>query len=198
MRGVAATATLTRWDQTWWPIDMRFEADWVEPRSFGTCYVRLPALTGELSKDGADSSSAAIDRRLGRLEAHFAVTSYASTIIVGDAHVLPVDSAPPPKLLPTPTWSCQESDLSVQENGSDISPALARDRSGSTASSLDAFRRQAVYEGGCNAIAVVEQPGSRGVRDLLILVVGAGIALGMSLLVELFLRREPRGVAANR
>jgi hypothetical protein len=194
VQGVAAMGTFIRWDKTWWPVAMTFTADWVAPRSFGTCYLRLPALTGELAKDGNVSAANAIDTRLRRpAGVHWVVTSYGSSVIVGDAHVLPIESAPPPKLVPTPTWTCDESDLSVQEASAVLSP-----RGDAHASSLEAFRHGSVLEGGCNAVAVVEQPGSAALRDLLILVIGGGIALGMSLVAELLLRRRPRTVAANR
>lgn len=42
----AVSGTIADWGnrERRWPVHLRFEADWVEPRSFGSCWVMLPSL----------------------------------------------------------------------------------------------------------------------------------------------------------
>jgi hypothetical protein len=45
-RATAVTGDVLNWRQTWKSIALNFQANWLYPRSVGTCFLRLPALTG--------------------------------------------------------------------------------------------------------------------------------------------------------
>jgi hypothetical protein len=177
------------WERTWWAVAATFDADWVSPRDFESCYVRLPALTGLLADPGSGSAGDAVSGK----GAGPVVTSFGSTRLVGDGRVASELSIPPPNEAPTSTWTCQDAGPPGGGIPGDLSPASLAFKHGNGALSLRDDRRAEAVNGGCDAVAVVERPDRSALRDLLLLVAGAGIALGMSLVAEVAVR--PRASA---
>jgi len=44
--GTRLTGRIRNWGRTWRPLILTFDVDWVSGRGFGSCFVRMPSLTG--------------------------------------------------------------------------------------------------------------------------------------------------------
>lgn len=166
------SAIVPRWWETHAPLALTFDADWVAPRALGSCYVRLPSLTGSRS---AYDFGIAPARQLAD---YFQVITYGSVALKANDRLVTDLSTRPPTDPHDRIWTC-------------VAPAaspLLNNKNGSTnntgALSLPELRALTPSGSDCGGVAVLERPWAEGVHDLLLLVVGGGIGLGMALLVD--------------
>jgi hypothetical protein len=59
------TGTIRDWGAHWAPLAVEFTADWVSTRTLGSCYVRLPSLTGTEAGPRAAAVNTALDGLYG-------------------------------------------------------------------------------------------------------------------------------------
>ncbi len=200
---IAIAGSVSRWRQTWEPLAIRFVADWLVPRSDGTCYVRLPALTGagaspSIAAAGSRTSNGHRNRRIlafDDLEAFSrGATLLAQTSVLAyGGQVDPASSRPQPSFNTNQAaiWSCEERFPTVPSlaiaapRSRRLEKGIAFSSSGEgIAFSEESYRRRSFVATGCDAIAVVEESGASSRRDLGLLVFGSAIGLGLALTVQ--------------
>jgi hypothetical protein len=164
---------------------MTFEADWIEHRSYGTCWLKLPALAG-IANGAAPISRAAPTLSHGTIHVPrltlnplSPIGTEGSTEITGPENVLDgsldLSASSPPSTNPSGReWSCD----APERLGFEIK-----------------------YSRGCEATAVfVEQGSTTRLRVQLVLwpvLLGSGIALLLQLLVASSPRRKSRSSARS-
>jgi hypothetical protein len=165
------------------PLLLRFTADWLRPRAFGSCYVTLPSLPANGATDGLAFATYGIDqfqpvRGLQVNPATFGRTTLAvdGTFSLSDTAPTPTDLSP--VFIPaentlafgdvsgfraeSPVWTCRLTPLNLSVglgNGLPAPPA-------------GAFSGNA-----CGAVAVVSAPQADTIRQLALLVGGAVIGI---------------------
>jgi hypothetical protein len=219
--GTAIRGTVTDWPITLRPLMVRFRANWLEPRGLSSCYVRVPALTGTSTAGSlvealgndcrqvnqlfptAKEPACQTKIQAGRVPyvAGFMPTYGTSIVAVTSGEVSPSLSEPPPTKVVNgdQAWTCTSNEETVgpfprrrdapvpdSVNGSEV-----------TAFSLSAIENAA---GSCRAVVAIDEGSASYSRDLLILVVGAVIGLGLTFAVEAvfakFAPDKPRGDGA--
>jgi hypothetical protein len=206
--------TIRNWSRTLVPIVADFRADWLEDRSLGTCFVHLPAIAGDLSILSAQRAlgkagkvgeffvrpdELTVDsRRLGvvaRYRPGLEVTYGSATVRVENGSIDTNDSLPQPSesVNGNPTWTCRGRARStkrlVPRSSGGPKPAgdyvlLGSDPRGS-AGALSTAALRAGPAGDCSAVVVAVEASAPWKRDLVLLLTGAVISLGVTLLVEM-------------
>jgi hypothetical protein len=79
------TGTLHDWGHSWAPIAVNYTADVISPRTLGSCYVRLPNLTGGRLGSGASAVGTAIEPLFNAHDVARADTAAARKIVPSTA-----------------------------------------------------------------------------------------------------------------
>jgi hypothetical protein len=211
--------TVTRWTDTLKPVIAWYSADWLERRGPGSCFLRLPALTGEpgmvsaqiarrkawAAKDSKKFPIRPYDVKIASrgMESVYDGTleiAHASTIVV--ASTGDVDGG---ASLPSPdassngsaSWTCRgryKEVWSLDATDAHDSPDIVQGlQVTTTTAALSAATLRAQSGGNCSALAVVVESGAGFRRDVVLLAVGSIVSLGFAILVDLV-----RGLAKRR
>jgi hypothetical protein len=196
------TVTLDRWGDTNAAVAVRFQGAWLSPRGLGTCYLRLPALVGLAGLPSTDQITGQVSRQPRHVfnGAPVSLRDPASglsfpirdgtrnaEILNGatavDAHDVDVDtseSTPPPNSFSRQQaiWACTAKPVGLRDlfyTTSESQIALPESQLGAQAAQ------------NCAALAVVRAAGAAWQRDVALVLVGALLSLGVSLIVEVVL-----------
>jgi hypothetical protein len=209
------SGTIRNWPATLVPIIADFRADWTEDRGIGSCFIHLPAIAGDLSilsaqralGNARDVRSLIVgpneltvdSRRLGiaaRYRQGLEVAYGSATVRVENGSIDTNDSLPPPtqSVNGNPTWTCVGRARSAKPlagadgraRSSDDYVLLGPDPLGS-AGALSTAALQAGPAGDCSAVVAAVEGSAQWKRDLVLLLIGAFVSLGVTLLVELAL-----------
>jgi hypothetical protein len=213
---LVAKLEVPRWNRTLAPVIASYSADWLEHRGLGSCWLRLPALTGDLTVLAAQRargyafplagvrlpanqgnlrvSSTRADAQAvyarGLDAVHGSITVVSSAAEIGDS--LP---GPSGSTNGSPTWTCQaqpKADVHSLRSPPRSSTIAVLSGTGSRASA-GAFSAKviaAAKTGDCSAVAAVIESSAGWQRDLFMLVVGTLAGLGFTTLVDLL--KHPR------
>lgn len=196
------TGVVTDWPTSLLPILVTFHANWLSGRGLSTCYLRLPALSGSqtaTSVVAAVGGCAQIDAAY-RGHPCVSTTAVGSTPYVGalllshgalivtvrSGEVTPDLSVPPPLSLiyGDEAWTCSGQPDTVGRlpgRAGAAVPDVVAGRGGG-AFSLGAITGTA--GGTCRTIAVISENSATYLRDLVILLIGAAMGLGLTLVVQ--------------
>jgi hypothetical protein len=205
------------WNKHLNSVVAEFDANWLERRGIGTCYLKLPALTGGLTVLAAQEALGHAARSIKTLDAVISsdrtglvarydpgleTTLASTTVIVEDGDVVDEASRPGPDEATEgdPTWVC---DTSPPRRGE-----IARLKGRGTPDILSgsstrggAFSKKLIKDTrgtDCNATVVVAEASSGTIRDLLLLGLGAASSLGAAILVETLLESSAEGRPRRR
>jgi hypothetical protein len=165
--------TVADWPNEWHTVYVTFHANWLLRRTKRSCYLILPALTGSVVPFG-----------MARREA----TLLASTNVrVIDGYVDTAQSQPPPGSAIEGqdyfTWRCDQRAVDARR-------LVTEKFEGKLALGFpeSAYKRQALQQSGCEAVAVIDESAGTSERGFRLLLFGALIALGLTLIVEATLK----------
>jgi hypothetical protein len=196
-------ATLNDWGKYQLPIDATFSADWIHPRDGNSCFLTLPALVdrglactqavselalnigqAEVNESREDSPICLGEKRgpeLGRVEVQAEGATVSST-----------ESQPPPVNRELPTWYCRSRPFSplkpigIPGHFPEIPPPYRSE-----------LLRQTREDSHCRGTAVLVESGGPGRDNFLLLLYGALIGLGATLVVEVLIETTRRRLAAS-
>ena len=209
------------WGDRLAPLIVRYQADWLDHRGLGSCYLRLPALAGDLAVLSAQRARGSAHRgtQLEGGQAPLSVSSPArnwvakydrslelvrgsTTVVTERGDVATGDSLPQPdtSVSGSPTWTCRTVHKSVGTVEHPREGPAPDFLSAPHEQATGALSERAIRQGpanDCSALAVIVQTGASRDRDLVLLLVGAAMSLGFALSVELVIEllrdvsREP-------
>ncbi len=217
---LVATLEVPHWNRTLAPIIASYSADWLEYRGLGSCWLRLPALTGDLTVLTAQRAFDADFPLRARLPANqgdlrvFSRRANAQavytagleaihgsiTVVSPEAEVGKSLPNPSSSTNGSPTWVCA-AQPKAKARPLHASPRSTRPSviSGTAAgASPGAFSSKVISSakaGNCSAVAAVIESSAGWQRDLFMLVVGTVVGLGFTLLVDLL--KGPRSAHAS-
>jgi hypothetical protein len=202
---------ITNWPSTLVPIIADFDADWTEERGLESCFVQLPAIAGDLSILSAQRArrearkveelvvgldDLTVDSRgLGigaRYDPGLEVAYGTATVRIENGSIDTDESLPqPPRSVNgNPTWTCsgQARKANLLDEALRKSPTgnyvlLGPDPAG-TAGALSTLALIVGPGGDCSAVVAVVESSAPWKRDLLLLLIGAIVSLGITILVE--------------
>ncbi len=205
--------TIRNWQATLAPIVAEFQADWTEDRGVGSCFIHLPAIAGDLSILSAqralgnardfgklivEPDELTVDSRglaiVARYRPGLEVAYGSATVRVYDGSIDSDDSLPPPteSVNGNPTWTCVGRARSTRLLAGRRSRAggenedyvlLGPDPLGS-AGALSSVALRAGPSGDCSAVVAAIESSAQWKRDLMLLLIGAFVSLGVTILVE--------------
>ena len=220
------SGTIRNWPGTLVPVIADFRADWIEERGIGTCFIHLPAIAGDLSILSAQRAlgkardvsrlivgpkDLTVDsRRLGiaaRYRPGLEVTYGSATVRVENGSIDSNESLPSPteSVNGNPTWTCRGRARSVRALGetpvagapdADDYVLLGPDPLGS-AGALSTAALLAGPAGDCSAVVGANEASAQWKRDLVLLLVGALVSLGVTILVEFALGMRGKDEASG-
>jgi hypothetical protein len=198
-----ASGRIRNWRRSWEAVYVRFAANWLYERSRGSCFLLLPALTGSAATgalfagQGSDSAGGPNARNiLGLAESrpfrHRGTFQATSAVQALGGEVDGQLSRPSPEESTlSAAWRCSEVSPFVNRlsrrqvvTGELVPGMVFRPGGGGLAYTEEAYRRRVFRSEGCGATVVIEESGADARRDVRILLVGAVIALGMTLAVQ--------------
>lgn len=103
-----ASVRLRAWPATHAAIVVSFSADWIAPRTRGTCYLQLPPLLGIRAHDATIAAASAAGQRIQQatvglgaygLESSSPIDHASAVVIPTDGVIDPANATPPPQLL---------------------------------------------------------------------------------------------------
>ncbi len=210
--GRALTAVSVRvpgWRRRHHALRVTFQADWIEDRGFKTCWLRLPELVGPRQEETSDGTSLLTNLRLprksraeqiggvsvggsvGRREYDIRrVVTLPETAALGESivrtthEVLSDESKPAPARVRQAAWSCTAPRVGAPSEQSitfrEPLPAL-RD-----------YQAVSASDGSCAAAVAIAESGADLWTNLLLILAGGGLSLGMGLLVSLYVEGTTR------
>jgi hypothetical protein len=219
---------IRNWQATLAPVIADFRANWIEERGAGTCFIHLPAIAGDLSILSAQRAlgearpvgrlivqpnELTVDsRRLGigaPYRPDLEVTYGSATVRIENGSIDTDESLPPPteSVNGNPTWTCfgrARSTRTLAEaagrpsSKQDDYVLLGPDPLGS-AGALSTTALRAGPAGDCSAVVAANEGSAQWKRDLELLLIGALVSLGATILVEfaLGLRGGPAAPAPS-
>jgi hypothetical protein len=200
--------TVPDWQRSLAPVVATYSAPWLDPRALGSCWLHLPALTGDFSVLSAQrvdpratlgSRDVRVFSRRSGFEAPYDSSLEpvrGSTVVMGTrADVRSDGSLPSPDSTTngSATWTCSGSpvrDVALIGDPETKDPPdilLARQRPSAGALSADAIGRGSARD--CSAVAIVEEASAAARRDFLLVVLGAFMGLVTSMMLELVTAR---------
>jgi hypothetical protein len=207
------SGAIKNWPATLVPIIAEFRADWIEERGIGTCFIHLPAIAGDLSILSAQRAlgkarhvrslivgpnDLTVDsRRLGiaaRYRPGLEVAYGSATVRVDNGSIDSDESLPAPgeSVNGNPTWTCSgrarstkalAETSSARASDTDDYVLLGPDPLGS-AGALSTAALRARPAGDCSAVVAASEASAQWKRDLVLLLIGAFVSLGVTILVE--------------
>jgi hypothetical protein len=215
----AVSGTVFYWSKHLNSIVATFDADWLEPRGIGTCYLRLPALTGGLSVLAAQTARGRVSARpktrrpvirsvrtglAAVYEPALETTLASTTVTVEDGDVDDAASRPGPDQTfeGNPVWACETSPPVARELRDRPRGPVADIVSGSSTAG-GAYSEAYIKDTRgteCDGTAVIVERSAGTKRDLLLLALGATFSLGAAIAAETALRPAdaPRRAARRR
>jgi hypothetical protein len=179
----SVSGSIEDWKSSWIPLVVKFEADWVQRRSVGSCYVLLPSLTGNAQWGSRDALEAAVEAAVhGRVGGHGytearkrVAASHGRILLSVNADVLGDASSPAPASPVsgqlTTTWTCSSSPLDTPAGHH----GLPRSPSGQ---GLALPSDQRLPESsGCGGFAVVTTSESQLLRELSLITIGVLVSM---------------------
>jgi hypothetical protein len=220
--GTAIEGTVVDWPITLRPLMVQFRANWLEPRGLSSCYVRVPALAGtgtaaalvealgtdcrQINKLFSTAKAAACQTttQAGGIPyvAGF-MPSYGTSIVAASSgDVSPSLSEPPPTQVVDgdEAWTCTSNEATIGPfPRHPHAPVPDSVRGGNGSGDVTAFSLSAIANaaGSCKAVVAIDEGSASYSRDLLILVVGGVIGLGLTFVVDAVLERLARDVRQN-
>lgn len=103
-----ASARLRAWPATHAAIVVSFSADWIAPRTRGTCYLQLPSLLGVRAHDATIAAATAAGQQIQQatvatgaygLESSSPVDHASAVVFPTDGVIDPANATPPPQLV---------------------------------------------------------------------------------------------------
>jgi hypothetical protein len=200
--------TIRDWPGSLVPVIADFKADWTEDRGLDSCFVQLPAIAGDLSILSAQRARGeareienlevgpkdlSVDsRRLGigaRYDPALETTYGTATVRIGKGSIDTDDSLPPPtqSVNGNPTWICSghaRATKGLGEKSADGDYVLLGPGPIGSAGALSKGALIAGPAGDCSAVVAAVESGAQWKRDLLLLMIGAIVGLGITILVE--------------
>jgi hypothetical protein len=202
------------WHRTFGAVSVTFEADWLERRSIGACYLRAPGIVGAdtvFPVQQALNQVSSDRRRVESMAARVGVTTLArnphtglwypylpgyganegsTTVVVDGGGVLADASLPGPdaEFDGHPQWTCS---WDPQEGGplgrAGPIPGLAEGEGKNRVGAYSRSALRASHESSCAVVAVIAENSAGTQRDLILLLMGTVISLGAAILVEVLL-----------
>ena len=213
------TGTIRNWPATLVPVIAQFSADWIEGRGVGTCFIHLPAIAGDLSILSAQRAvgnareisrlivgpnDLTVDSRDLGIAAPYRpgleVAYGSATVRVDNGSIDSDESLPAPteSVNGNPTWTCVGRARSTRALADGEQPRidddyvlLGPDPLGSAGALSNAALR-AGPAGDCSAVVAVVEGSAQWKRDLILLLIGAAISLGVTILVERAMEQRRR------
>jgi hypothetical protein len=184
---------------------VQFDADWLQPRGLGTCFLRRPVLTGSLSVLAAQRGAGRATRdatrlprtapaivRSGGVSAVYdrsLETSFGTSIVlIRGGSLISESSLPGPDLSTEgqPTWVCRtrpSQTLTLAAASRRADPDILRaDTTSGAAYSVDYLERS--RDADCGGVAAIAESRAGFLRDLVLLLVGAVFSLGAALIAD--------------
>jgi hypothetical protein len=218
---LVASLDVRDWNRTLAPVIASYSADWLENRGLGSCWLRLPALTGDLavltSKRAYDLAvplGARLPANPGdlrvfstRVNAQAVYTAGLEaihgsiTVVSPGAEIGESLPAPSGSTNGSPTWTCVAQPKARARPLRSAAPSTTPPVVGGTTggASSGAFSAKVISSakaGDCSAVAAVIESSAGWQRDLFMLVVGTLAGLGFTTLVDLL--KRPRTADAAR
>jgi hypothetical protein len=203
------------WNRTLAPVIASYSVDWLEHRGLGSCWLRLPALTGDLTvlaakraRDQDYPLSEALPANRGdlrvsslRANAHAVYTPGLDavhgsiTVVTPQAEIGESLPSPPGSTNGSPTWICRAQPKARARPLRSIPPAstpsvISGTADGPSSGAFSARVISSAKSGDCSAVAAVIESSAGWQRDLFMLVVGTLVGLGFALLVDLLKRSQ--------
>jgi hypothetical protein len=205
--------TIRNWPATLAPLVADFDADWIEKRGIGTCFIHLPAIAGDYSILSAqralgrarpvnrlivNPNDLTVDSRALKLAARYdpaLEVAYGSAIVRVDNGSIDSDEslpAPTQSVNGNPTWTCAgraRSTMTLTDAPSEGNLAtddyvlLGSDPLGS-AGALSTAALRLGPAGDCSAVVAASEASAQWKRDLVLLLIGALVSLGVTIIVE--------------
>jgi hypothetical protein len=198
------------WSDTFVPVVAAFKANWLERSGLGHCFLKLPALVKDysvfaaqfarnrvMSRERFEGTLGVYSSRAGQTAPYdpgVEIKQGLTTVRFHHGHVLSGDSLPVADRTVDgdPAWTCDGGKpRSPGSLRSKTAPDILIGRYGTPA----AFSRAALERevaGDCSAFVLLSQENAQRTRDILLLLIGAGVSLGAALLVELGLDLQKR------
>jgi hypothetical protein len=187
------SARVPEWGWSQSPVVAHFDADWLEPRGRGNCYLRLPALSGDLTASATEQAAGRARHgesefpcyKRGECETMTSERNHLTTVYrpreemvhgnvmavaAAGGDVVANDSIPEPNAVVEGdvAWTC---DSRPRPNKRSV-----------FSFSLSELEQQTA--GNCSGFAVVAERDAGDRRDATILMMGILIAVGLGLLIE--------------
>jgi hypothetical protein len=212
---LVATLEVPHWNRTLRPVIASYSAQWLENRGLGSCWLRLPALTGDLTvlaakraldqayPIGPNLPSNPGDLRVASRRANaqavytagFEAIHGSITVVSPEAEIGDSLPSPPGSTNGSPTWTCRAQPKAkarpLRSSFRSHAPSVISGTvAGPSAGAFSAKVISSAKSGDCSAVAAVIESSAGWQRDLFMLVVGTLVGLGFTLLVDL-LKRSP-------
>lgn len=229
-RGVVTVARMNHWSTSHEQLDVHFEASWLRPRSYGSCWLAIPELIGPTTKDmsifaadavnvdgkvfgaepltqGTFSSSATVTTRGpdGRLNSETTGTHYTNEYagsdttaslgfvrLVSPLAVLPSEGVGAHPSIGLPSWSCSALHNSPAQESSWLGFSSSAPIFLSSQNADLQEYRTSNESAGCGAWIAISEPDASSGRDEWLLIIGAALSAGVTLLVETAIGRDIR------
>jgi hypothetical protein len=212
-RHTVITGRVPNWGKRLGSVVVSFDADWLLDRGLGTCYVRLPTMSGSSTAFAAELAAGRARESVEDLppvppqtpvvtdigSGLVAIYRVEEEIVHGNASVLAQEggdvlsdeSLPPPDthVNGNPTWVCRSRPSTsgvVGETPPKSVPdfLFGKGKASGVASAAEIERELGST---CDGFAVVAEQDADEQRDLVILLIGIGISLGLGVLIDLFM-----------
>jgi hypothetical protein len=217
---LVAHLAIPQWHQTLAPAIARYSADWLEHRGLGSCWLRTPSLTGDLTVLAAMralNKARSLDDPLPANPGSLRVSSSrvnaqavyepgldaihgSITVVTPEGEVGESMPPPPGSTSGSPTWTCEpQSKANPQALDTNPKPGvsvLSGTAAGASAGAFSAKIISSAEAGDCSAVAAVTEASAGWHRDLFMLVVGALTGLGFTTLVD-FVKHRRRTEASE-
>ena len=206
------TGTVPKWTQDLAPIVAGYEArGWLKRKGWGSCFLKLPALTGDLSVVSAQMSRGRAGQQFGPVQ-DFPVSSTrtkasavykawldpthgATTVLARGGDISTGESLPSPTSSTngSPTWACgprtKKPGLLLGRQPSTVPDIIFGYGADATPGALARRAVELGDKGDCSALAVLIESSAGWRRDALLLLVGALVSLGFAICIELWIAR---------
>jgi hypothetical protein len=221
------TVHVPHWGSTLNPLTVQFSADWTRRRSFlGGCYVSLPAVAGLPTVLGTAQLLGKARPLQADLQSHhvnlvvvssedadlhayyrpkYEVTRGVTSLELGTHTLVEGASIPAPNanLGGAPAWTCRSTtsenveyrNLEPGDPARDVYALLEPD---ATFAISDQRLAQILRQSNCASFVAIESAGAGTRRDLVLLVVGAILALGIELFLSGLKRHRPEASTTPR
>lgn len=211
---LVARLEVPHWNRTLSPVIASYSADWLSHRGLGSCWLRLPALTGDLTvlaarralgqakplggeAPPANPGDLRVSSRRANAQAVYTLGLEAIhgsiTVVSPEAEIDESLPSPPGSTNGSPTWICRAQPKAkarpLRSSSRSSTPSVISGTA--TSASSGAFSAKVISSaksGDCSAVAAVIESSAGWQRDLFMLVVGTLVGLGFTLLVDLLKR----------